>query len=194
MQKIGITGGIGSGKSVVAHILSCMGIPVYIADHAAKQLINSSNQIKTSLIAHFGEALYTPKGIDKQLLASLIFSNKQHLLTVNQIVHPIVATDFQAWAKQQNTDFCAMESAILFESGFNSLVDHTLLVYTPQEIRIQRAMKRDETSRQSIEARIQNQQPDEQKIKLANAIIYNDNQHALIPQVEKLIALLSQSK
>ena len=192
MIKIGITGGIGSGKSVVARLFTCLGIPVYIADDAAKQLLNTSKEIRTRLTARFGEAIYTPEGIDKPRLASLIFSDKQHLAEVNQIVHPVVAADFQAWAARQRTPFCAMEAAILFESGFDRLMDKTLLVYAPEEARIRRSMQRDHATRTTIEARIRNQQSDEQKKEWADAIITNDDLHPLIPQVENILALFAQ--
>lgn len=143
MIKIGITGGIGSGKSVVAALLELSGIPVYIADTESKLLTATSPVIREKLVALFGEELYTADGLDKKRLASHIFGNPERLGQVNAIIHPEVNRHFLAWAERQNAPVCAIESAILFESGFNRVVDTTLMVYAPMEIRIRRALERD---------------------------------------------------
>ena len=190
MIKIGITGGIGSGKSVVATLLELSGIPVYIADTESKLLTATSPVIREKLIALFGEQLYTADGLDKKRLASHIFGNPERLEQVNAIIHPEVNRHFLAWTERQNTPVCAIESAILFESGFYKVVDISLMVYAPRELRIERALGRDSASREEIERRINSQMSDEEKKDRSDYVIYNDNRQALIPQVGKLLCWL----
>lgn len=183
MIKIGITGGIGSGKSVVASLLELTGTPIYIADTESKQLTDTSPIIRQKLIALFGSNLYTPMGLDRQKLATYIFNNPENLKQVNAIIHPEVNRHFSKWTSRQKTACCAIESAILFESGFNHIVDITLMVYAPTEVRIQRALERDTASREEIVRRINNQMPDEDKKEQCDYVIINDGRRAIIPQV-----------
>lgn len=192
MIKIGITGGIGSGKSVVASLLKLSGIPVYIADEESKRLTNTSPVIRKKLTELLGNDLYTENGLNKKLLASHIFSNPDTLKQVNGIIHPEVNRDFTTWAQAQATPFCAIESAILFESGFDRTVDISLMVYAPMELRISRALERDAIPRSELINRIKNQMPDEIKKEHSDYVIYNDDQQALIPQIEKFITYLRQ--
>lgn len=187
MIKIGITGGIGSGKSVIASLLQLSGIPVYIADTESKKLTETSPVIRRKLTELFGEELYAKGTLNKPLLASFIFGNPELLRKVNAIIHPEVDRHFNEWAKQQQTKACAIESAILFESGFNHIVDETLMIYAPMEVCIARALRRDVTTREEIIQRIQNQMSDELKKEKCDYVIYNDNIHALIPQVAQFI-------
>ena len=191
MIKIGITGGIGSGKSVVASLFQLLGVPVYIADEESKRLTNQSMTIRRQLIAHYGEAIYTAEGLNKPLLAAKIFQDPAQRRIVNGIIHPEVKHHFEAWAAQQETPLCAIESAILFESGFDKEVDTHLMVYAPKALRIERATTRDAASREAIQQRIESQMADEEKRELADHLIYNDNQQPLIPQVTALIARLT---
>ena len=190
MIKIGITGGIGSGKSVVASLFQLLGVPVYIADEESKRLTNRSATIRQQLIALYGEAIYTAEGLNKLLLASKIFQDPEQLRIVNGIIHPEVKRHFEAWAAQQGTPLCAIESAILFESGFDKVVDTSLMVYAPKALRIERAIARDAASREAIQRRIESQMADEEKRQLADHLIYNDDRQPLIPQVTALIARL----
>lgn len=192
MIKIGITGGIGSGKSVVASLLELSGIPVYIADKESKRLTETSPAIRKKLTDLLGADLYTEKGLDKKLLASHIFSNPATLKQVNGIIHPEVNRDFTAWTEAQDTPFCAIESAILFESGFDRAVDISLMVYAPMELRITRALQRDAATRSELINRIKTQMPDEIKKEHADYVIYNDDRQALIPQIETFITYLRQ--
>ena len=195
MIKIGITGGIGSGKSVVASLFRLLGIPVYIADDESKRLTNQSLTIRQQLTTHFGEAIYTAEGLNKPLLANLIFQNPEQLRIVNGIIHPAVKQHFEAWAARQVTPLCAIESAILFESGFDKVVDTHLMVYAPMDLRIERATARDVASREAIQRRIKSQMADEEKCLLADYIIYNDDKQPLIPQITKLVSrLLAEDK
>lgn len=192
MSKIGITGGIGSGKSVVASLLELSGIPVYIADKESKRLTETSPVIRKKLTDLLGADLYTEKGLDKKLLASHIFAHPEMLKQVNGIIHPEVNRHFTAWTEAQDTPFCAIESAILFESGFDRAVDIRLMVYAPMEVRIARAVERDAATRSEVIDRMKSQMPDEIKKERADYIIYNDNRQALIPQIGKFITYLRQ--
>lgn len=192
MIKIGITGGIGSGKSVVGELLTLYGVPVFIADTEAKILTDTSVTIRRELIRLFGDDLYTETGLDKKKLASYIFNDPQLLQTVNQIIHPEVGRYFLNWVKQQKGNICAIESAILFESGFNSLVDKTITVFAPEEIRIQRTASRDKISEEAIRQRMKNQISEEIKKERSDFVIYNDDCTALIPQVYATLSSLIQ--
>lgn len=192
MIKIGITGGIGSGKSVVASLLELSGIPVYIADKESKRLTETSSVIRKKLTDLLGEGLYSENGLNKKLLASHIFGHPDTLKQVNGIIHPEVNRDFTAWTEAQDTPFCAIESAILFESGFDRAVDISLMVYAPMEVRIMRAVERDAVTRSELINRIKSQMPDELKKERADYIIYNDDRQALIPQIGQFITYLRQ--
>lgn len=191
MIKIGITGGIGSGKSVVATLLRLYGIPVYIADEESKRLTNSSPVIRRALVDLVGEAVYDADGkLDKLRLANFIFGQPEHLARVNAIIHPEVNRDFLDWSERQEKAFCAIESAILFESGFDRIVDVKLMVLAPLEIRLERAIARDHASREALERRIKSQMADEEKASRSDYVIHNDGRQALIPQVENFIGWL----
>lgn len=191
MIKIGITGGIGSGKSVVATLLRLYGIPVYIADEESKRLTNSSPVIRRALVDLIGEAVYDADGkLDKPRLANFIFGQPEHLARVNAIIHPEVNRDFLDWSERQEKAFCAIESAILFESGFDRIVDVKLMVLAPLEIRLERAIARDHASREALERRIKSQMADEEKASRSDFVIHNDGRQALIPQVENFIGWL----
>lgn len=187
MIKIGITGGIGSGKSVVSTLLTVLGYPVYNADTESKKLTNSSPVIRKELIDLFGHEIYSNLGLNKKLLASRIFNDQDLLQRVNGIIHPEVKLDFEKWATRQDAPICSIESAILFESGFDRTVDFSLMVYAPKEVRIERSMRRDDSSREEIERRINSQMADEKKMELSDYIIYNDGKKAIIPQVQQFI-------
>lgn len=191
MIKIGITGGIGSGKSVVATLLRLYGIPVYIADEESKRLTNSSPVIRRALVDLVGETVYDADGkLDKPRLANFIFGQPEHLARVNAIIHPEVNRDFLDWSERQEKAFCAIESAILFESGFDRIVDVKLMVLAPLEIRLERAIARDHASREALERRIKSQMADEEKASRSDFVIHNDGRQALIPQVENFIGWL----
>lgn len=184
MIKLGITGGIGSGKSTVSEIFSLCNVPVYIADTESKRLVATSPVIKEKLINIYGEELFEGGVLNKALLASHIFNDKAKLEQVNAIIHPEVEKDFKEWViSHAHSPVIAHEAAILFESGFNKLMDKIVMVYTPLEIRLERTMKRDHTTREKVLERIHNQMPDEEKAKLSDFVIVNDGAHSLIEQV-----------
>lgn len=187
MIKIGITGGIGSGKSIVAHLFSLQNIPIYIADSESKELVNSSSIIREKLCNLFGQNLYSSDGLNKGLLAKYIFNDSENLQKVNAIIHPIVYDHFIDWCSKQHADIVAIESAILFESGFDQLVNIKLTVSAPLLLRIERVMERDCCNKEEILQRIDKQLSDEEKIKRADFVIYNDLKHSVIRQTIQII-------
>lgn len=191
--KIGITGGIGSGKSIVSRLLTLTGIPVYQTDTEAKRLMLSDTGIREGLTALAGNEVYNEKGLNKAFLASYIFGHPEHLKQVNAIVHPRVRDDFRLWAGKARQEIVAMESAILLEAGFINEVDKIVMVYAPSEVRIARAICRDSATRKEVERRIQSQMDDEKKRGAADFVIVNDGETPLIPQVLSLISSLSQN-
>lgn len=194
MKKIGITGGIGSGKSVISRILKTMGYPVYDSDSWAKHLMNNHPNIRQALINKFGIETYTPEGLNRTYLAQQIFNNKTNLAFVNSIVHPIVCNHFTQWAENQHSEFVFIESAILFSSGLDKILDKTIYVDAPQELRLQRAMLRDNASAEAIIARINNQSHDNEYARShSDFIIQNDNQTLLTPQILNIIKKLINS-
>ena len=191
--RIGITGGIGSGKSVVSKILSLLNIPIYLSDDEAKRLTATDEAIRRELTDLLGDELYQGGMLNKQKLATFLFASADNAEKINAIIHPQVKQDFRRWCMRHlDSQFVAMESAILFESGFDSEVDVVVMVYAPQEVRIQRAMMRDAASRTQIEQRIKRQMDDEAKCSKAHYVLINDDKTALIPQVLQLLVSLSQ--
>lgn len=192
MIKIGITGGIGSGKSVVSALLTQAGVPVYMADDESKRLSDTSPVIRKKLTALCGGELYIDNKLDRKKLASLIFTNEVLLKKVNDIIHPIVRKDFLEWTTRQPSKRCAIESAILYESGFDRTVDVVLMVYAPVGLRMTRAMLRDNATEADVMKRMNRQMPDEIKRNQADFVIINDDVQALIPQVDRFLRLLSK--
>lgn len=189
MITIGITGGMGSGKSIVAALLTVYGIPVYDADSESKRLLLTSPTIRRGLTDLLGADIYSPDGttLRRGRMASLIFADPNLLARVNAIIHPEVGRDFDAWRAHLTTSVCAMESAILFESGFDRRANLRLMVYAPEAIRLKRVMARDNATEAAARQRMQRQWPDERKIALSDAVITNDGRAALIPQVEAFV-------
>lgn len=198
MIKIGITGGIGSGKSYIAHLLEQRGIPLYDTDREAKRLIVTHPQIREELSALLGAEVFHADGtLNKPLVASYLFSSPEHAGHINQIIHPCVYKDFLAWADRQaasGVEVVAMESAILFESGFQTAVDYVVMVYAPLDLRIKRAMQRDSASEAQIRARISAQMDDEEKKRKADYVLYNEEKMPLETQIAALEAWLANRK
>ena len=174
MKIVGLTGGIGSGKSTVAAMFADLGIPVYIADREAKNLTNTSNIIRKKIIALLGKRSYNEKVIDPEFVANKVFNNESLLKDLNAIIHPQVARHFNKWVKEQEGPYCIKEAAILFESGSYADCDFTILVKSPKEMRIKRVLERDlNTTVGEIENRMKNQWSDSKKEKLADIVIEN---------------------
>jgi dephospho-CoA kinase len=186
-KVIGVTGGIGSGKSIIGLILSTIGYPVYYSDQEAKWVMNNDPELRKELIAVFGEEAYLDNELNRPFLAEKIFTSPELKEKINQIVHPIVRKRFSDFVSNSNSPFVFNEAAILFETGGYKDFDATILVVADKETRIQRVMQRDNITREQVEARMNNQWSDEQKLKLANHIIYNNNEDLLVPQVLKIL-------
>jgi dephospho-CoA kinase len=182
MIKLGITGIIGSGKSVVSSIFRILEIAVYDADFNAKLLMNTSSEIKDKLILEFGQNTYTHEGLNKQYIASQIFNSEKKRQVINSIVHPIVKNDFIEWANNQKADICAIESALLYESGLNTILDKTILVTSPENIIIERICNRDKTTKGEALKRIESQSFYKSLNQTPNYTIVNDDEHSLILQ------------
>lgn len=186
MYKVGITGGIGSGKSTVCDMLSGYGVAVYVADDRAKELMTESEQLRSALVAAFGEATYDGGKLNRAYLAESVFSNTEALARLNAIVHPAVMADFERWAEEQEGEYVVLESAILFEAGLDDRVDTTVAVMAPKDIRLQRAMQRDGATREQIERRMDNQLSDDRRCTLSKYAIVNILLEDLQDDVEQL--------
>jgi len=187
MIKIGITGGIGSGKSTVCKVFKVLGIPVFEADQVARQLMNSDAKVRIQLISLFGSTVYlADQTIDRTFLSAIVFNSPSLLAALNSIVHPAVRNAFDDWCKDQQSPYVLHEAAILFESGFYKLMDKTIAVAAVESERVQRVMKRDNTSEQQVRQRISNQWTDEQRVKLADFVISNNDNELIIPQIVEI--------
>ena len=194
MMLIGITGGIGSWKTTVCQLLESFGFPVYYSDDRAKWLMENDLEVKNQLIDLFGEQTFQNNQLNRPFLAQQIFENPHKRSQINAIVHPAVALDFDRWMKEQKHDLIFKESALLFETGIYKQADWNVLITAPKEERIARVIARDRAKRSDVEARINAQMSDEEKIKLADFVIENNNQNNLSNEVKKLIKLLSDKE
>jgi dephospho-CoA kinase len=190
MKKIGLTGGIGSGKTSIAKILEAMSYPIYYSDLRAKFLSDEHPVIRQGLIALLGEESYVDETLNRVFVSECIFSNPDLRLQVNEIIHPIVRKDFDDWADQQTSSLIFNEAAILFETGAYQQFDAVLLVCAPVALRIQRVMLRDHCSKASVEQRIQSQWTDEQKRNLTSYCVENDGKQPVLIQLEKILSIL----
>ena len=187
MFKVGITGGIGSGKTMVCKIFEVLGVPVYYADFHAKRLMETDPGIRQELVRFFGPSVVSNGKINREKLAQIIFNDRDALNSVNNIVHPAVRKDFIAWeSRMTEHDYIIEEAAILFESGAYKLLNFNIAVSAPEELRISRVMARDNVSREAVLRRISNQMTEQERIKLADDIILNDESELLIPQILSL--------
>ncbi|MBN8695959.1 MAG: dephospho-CoA kinase [Bacteroidetes bacterium] len=184
MIKVGITGGIGSGKTTVCKLFELLGVPVYYSDTEAKKLLDEDEVVKQQIVDLFGHDVIDESGkVDRKKMAALVFNNKERLEQLNAVVHPAVAQHFEAWCKKQTNVFILKEAAILFESGAHKQVDKVIVVSAPLDLKVERVIKRDKVAKEEVLKRINNQMPDEEKVKLADHVIYNNEKELLIPQV-----------
>ncbi len=188
MLKIGITGGIGSGKSTVCRIFEVLGIPVYYADDRAKWLMRNDSKLMDGVKQLLGEKSYLENGeLDRAYIASIIFNDKDKLEKMNALVHPAVWMDGERWNEEhKNAPYTLKEAALLFESGGYQLMYKMITVYTPKEIRLERVLKRDNANKKEVLARMDKQMDDEKKMELSDYIIHNYGDHSLIQQVLKI--------
>ena len=193
MILVGITGGIGSGKSTVCKVLNVLGYPVYHADERAKFLMSASRGIIKGLKEHFGEIIFDDKGqLDRKKLAAIIFHEPTDLKFINSLVHPQVAEDLVQWAGQQSSDLLFIEAAILIESGFTKYTHKILVVTAPLETRIKRITNRDQCSLEDAMVRINNQMEDKQRIVYADKVITCDGKTLILPQLFTFINSLKK--
>ena len=191
-MKVGITGGIGSGKSIVGKILEVMGFPVYYSDERSKEIVNTNSFVRQNLIKLMGENVYLNNQLNAPFLAKKIFEDDTIRLKVNEIIHPIVRQAFANWAEIQNSSIVFNEAAILFETGAYQLMDATVLVTAPLELKINRVRERDRCSKEQVLERISKQWNDEQKLPLADFVLINDDIQPLLIQIEDLIFQLKK--
>lgn len=186
MLKVGLTGGIGSGKSVVAKVFESLGIPVYYADDAAKQLMNTDATLKAAIIKNFGKECYKNGQLDRKYLASIVFNNKEKLQLLNSLTHPATIADANKWMQRQKAPYIIKEAALLFESGANKGLDHVIGVSSPLSLRLKRVMQRDGLSKEEVMQRMNKQMDEDKKLKLCDFIIVNNEEELLLPQVLEL--------
>ena len=186
MLKIGLTGGIGSGKSTVAKVFQTLGIPVYYADDAAKELMNNNEGLKQQIILHFGEDVYENKVLNRKLLAQKVFNNPTQLHLLNSLVHPATIQAAEDWFVQQKAPYCIKEAALIFESGSQQNLDFVIGVYTPTTIRLQRVMHRNKATKEEVQQRMDKQIDETIKMRLCDFVVTNNEQELLIPQVMAL--------
>lgn len=190
MIKLGITGGIGSGKSILCSYLIHRGIPVYNCDLEAKRLMCSCTEIRSQITQLIGPESYQGDSLNRPYVASRIFADKALITALNAIVHPAVRADFLQWANRQNAPIVALEAAILLEGSFHTAVDYLLTVSAQSETRIRRVMQRDGLTRPEVEARMANQLPEEERNQRAHFVLFNEDDDALTPQIEAILEQL----
>jgi dephospho-CoA kinase len=195
MLVVGLTGGIGSGKSLVAEIFSHLNIPVYNSDEKAKALMNLP-ELMAPIKSEFGDEAYTDNRLNRSYLSKIVFNNSEELRKLNNIVHPAVRKDFMMWHEQQDSLYTLREAAILFESGASQDCDKIITISANEETRIARVMKRDNSVKVDVQARMLHQWSDEKRKELSDFEIHNDERNMLIPQVirihEQLINILDK--
>lgn len=183
MFKVGLTGGIGSGKSTVARVFAVLGVPVFEADAAGRRHLDEQGPVREAVKARFGQALYAGGSLDRKALAAIVFQDARALSDLNAIVHPAVRATFRAWAEDQRAPYVMMEAAILTETGGHLAFDRIVLVKAPEALRIQRVMRRDRVGEEEVRARMASQAGDAERERVAHEVIENDDRQLVIPQV-----------
>lgn len=191
--RIGLTGGIGSGKSTVARIFEVLGIPVYYADQEAKRIMHEDEKLKEQIVQHFGKNAYDKGQLNNKYLAAIVFNDRKKLELLNSLVHPATIRDSEKWMSEQTTPYAIKEAALIFESHSQEYLDYVIGVSAPDPLRIHRTMQRDGINREAVLARMGKQIQERIKMRLCDFIVYNDEQQAVIPQVlalhEKLVKI-----
>ena len=187
MIRIGITGGMGAGKSVISEMMRCLNIPIYDADQASKIILNNNKEVKSRLMELLGEDIFAEGILNRQLMAQRIFNDKELLIKTNSIIHPAVFEDFTRWSEKQEKEVVGCESAILFESNMTSYFDCIITISAPIELRINRCIIRNNCTRKEVLERIGKQMEESKKIELSDYVIINDNQKALYPHLKSVL-------
>jgi len=194
--RVGLTGGIGSGKSTVAQIFEVLGIPVFYADIAAKKIMNEDEELRSAITNIFGEQAYANNILDRKYISSIVFSDPAKLQQLNALVHPATKKDGEVWMQEQTSPYAIHEAALIFEAKVSDRLDLVIGVSSPLELRIKRAMERDKVGREEVLKRMEQQLNEEVKMSKCDFVLINDEQQLLIPQVlelhEKLIGLSKQ--
>jgi dephospho-CoA kinase len=183
MLRIGLTGGIGSGKSTVARIFNVLGIPVYSSDDASKRLMDEDEELKNSIVKAFGKESYSNGRLNRRYLATKAFSDPNKIELLNSLVHPATIKDAITWMEKQKAPYIIKEAALIFESGSDKFLDVIIGVRSPLALRLERTMKRNNVTAEEVEARIKLQMDEEEKLDLCDYIVQNDEKQLLIPQV-----------
>lgn len=190
MIRVGLTGGIGSGKSTVCRVFRTLGVPVFEADAEGRRLLEQDPMLKAAIMERFGTSVFVEDRIDRAALANVVFQDRQALKDLNALVHPAVRSAFDRWAHSQEVPYVLMEAAILAESGGHRAMDRVVVVSAPEALRIQRVMRRDGVDEQAVRARLSNQVGEAERAAIADHIIHNDDSHLVIPQVLEVHAAL----
>jgi dephospho-CoA kinase len=186
MLKIGLTGGMGSGKTIVSQIFSVLGVPVFYADDAAKTIMNENAELKQRIVSLFGREAYVENSLNRKHISGIVFHDPFKLEKLNALVHPVTIAAADAWMQQQTSAYVIKEAALMFEAGAAAHLDYVIGVFAPQAMRIQRVMQRDGITRDEALARMNNQVDDNIKMKLCDFVIMNDEQHSVLSQVLEL--------
>lgn len=192
MLKVGLTGGIGSGKSTVAKLFEKLGIPVYYADAEAKRVMNEDPELKSGIISVFGKEAYIDDALNRKYIASIVFNNKEKLATLNAIVHPATIRHGELWMQSQTGPYAIKEAALIFESGVNRYLDYVIGVSAPVSLRTGRIIARDMITEEAVESRMQNQLNEAEKMRRCDFVIVNDEFTLVMPQVLQLHEQLLQ--
>lgn len=193
MKSVGITGGIGSGKSIISRMFKLLHVPVFDADHQAKIIVNTDPQVRSEILDLLGPEAYHENGYNPKFVASKVFEDNDLLTSLNEIIHPAVGRRFNTWLKEQNAPYVLKEAALLFESGSYKSLNEVIVVISPKDLRLERIKKRDaHRTEEEILAIIDKQWNDEEKIRLANHVINNGHGDMIIPQVLALHHYLSK--
>lgn len=194
MKKVGVTGGIGSGKSLVCKIFRCLNVPVFFADDEARILLKTDPEIRLALTGFFSKELYLSGKLNKQMLADLIFSDRKNMDIVNNAIHPAVLERFTEWCTcQTKSVYVIMEAAIIFETGTDRFLDRVINISAPEAIRIERVCKRDGVSKEKVIERINYQLTEKERKEKADINLVNDGKKMLLPQILEVHKLLSEN-
>jgi len=193
MLKVGLTGGIGSGKSLVARMFGVLGVPVFEADAAGRHLLAEDPAVRAAILDRFGEGVVHHGKVDRKALAAVVFQDPQALADLNAIVHPAARQAFRHWAEQQHAPYVLMEAAILAETGGHQAFDRVVVVSAPEALRLARVMARDHATEAEVKARMRNQASEEQRLAIADHVIVNNDQQLVIPQVLQVHQALSHA-
>lgn len=190
MIRVGLTGGIGSGKTTVGRVFRAMGIPVFEADAEGRRLMAHDTSLQRSIVERFGAAVVNENGIDRAALAGIVFQDTEALQDLNALIHPAVRAAFDRWAREQRAPYVMMEAAVLAESGGHRTLDAIVVVSAPEPIRIRRVMQRDGVPEEAVRARLANQVSEAERLAIADHMIHNDDSRLVIPQVLEVHAAL----